>query len=115
MQRISAVLLLALFSFPLISPAVFADADSKLPACCRRDGKHRCARMSIVDQQESSGLAVKSAQQKCPYFPKASAVPAYSKTVLLKATLTIFAPIVSHPAIQSQTEVRYRTSLSRSQ
>jgi len=29
-------MLLAVFGFPLIAPAVFADAESNLPECCRR-------------------------------------------------------------------------------
>src|ERR1700743_3776323 len=44
MRRAQALLLLGLFSFALISPALLAaDPDSALSACCRRDGKHHCA------------------------------------------------------------------------
>ena len=40
MRRVPAILLLAVFSFSLISPALFAsETESNLPACCRRDGK----------------------------------------------------------------------------
>ena len=46
------MLLLALFSFSLISPAVLAsDADSKLPACCKRNGKHHCDAAISTDQE----------------------------------------------------------------
>ena len=114
MQRISAILLLAVFSVWLIGPA-FANADSKRPACCRRDGKHRCSMMSLADQQpSSSGLAVKSARQKCPYFPKAGAVPAHSKTILPKNSQAIAASIVSYPAIRTHAEAHYRNSFARS-
>jgi len=42
-RRTLAAALLTLFSFSLIVPLVFAsDPESKLPACCRRAGKHRC-------------------------------------------------------------------------
>ncbi len=47
MRRVSAVVLVALFGFSLINPAVFVpDRDSKLPACCRRSGKHHCEMMA---------------------------------------------------------------------
>lgn len=114
MQRTSAILLLAFFSLSLINP-VFAKADSKLPACCRRDGKHRCAMMSMADEQEpSSGLAAKAAQPKCPNYPKAGAVPAHSKTVLLKGFQSISGLTPGRPAIQKQTETLYPSSPSRS-
>ncbi|MGI8745430.1 MAG: hypothetical protein ACR2NN_23230 [Bryobacteraceae bacterium] len=114
MRRISATLLLGIISFSLIGPA-FAGADSKLPACCRRDGKHRCAMMNMAGQEESSsGLAVNAARQKCPNYPKAGAVQAYSKTVLLTSFQTMSALTLRHPAIQKQTETHYPISFSRS-
>ena len=78
MRRLLATLLLTIFSYSLISPALFAsDADSKLPACCRRNGAHRCA-MSMNQSGQSSG-PVRAG--RCPSFPEcARAVPA-SRTV----------------------------------
>jgi hypothetical protein len=110
------MLLALIFSFSLITPALFADTPSKLnlPSCCRRDGKHHCA-MSMADSPAApSGPAVGATRERCPYFPKPGSGPTYSKTVLVKAALTIFASITSHPSIQPQTEARYRTSFSRS-
>jgi len=42
MQRFLATLLVVSFSFPLLLPAMLRGTESKLPACCRRDGKHKC-------------------------------------------------------------------------
>lgn len=43
MRRAWASLLLAIFSFSLIAPALFAGQESDLPACCRRLGQHHCS------------------------------------------------------------------------
>jgi hypothetical protein len=111
-RQACAIVLAVLFSFSLISPALFADSPSNLPSCCRREGKHHCAMISMA--AAPSGPAVGATHQKCPYFPKPGSGPTYSKTVLVNAALTIFASISSHPAVQPQTEARYRTSFSRS-
>jgi hypothetical protein len=113
-RQASAITLLLLFGIALISPMLSADPESKLPACCRRDGKHHCAMMDMLDAQESSGgPTAKSVPGKCPYYPKASAAPAYSKTVILKASEAIFTSLISLPAVHTQTEALYRVSYSR--
>jgi hypothetical protein len=71
-RRALAVLLLGLFSFSLIPPSAFAaDPEAGLPACCRRNGKHRCA---IAVEGSSSGPALHTAA--CLFFPGAKAVSA---------------------------------------
>ena len=110
------MLLLAAFSFPLIGPALIAsDTESNLPSCCRRAGKHHCAVLGLADSQDlPSGPAARATREKCPKFPNSGAVPGYSKTVLLKAALTLSASLTSHSAVQSQAEAPYRASFSRS-
>jgi hypothetical protein len=104
-------LLLVLFSFPLIVPAQRTDNEAKLPACCRREGKHHCGMANGSSQQQTSGV---SARAKCPSYPVASAAPLFSNTVLLNPSRIFFASIVNHPAVQSQTEALQRISFSRS-
>ncbi|HEY3741348.1 MAG TPA: hypothetical protein VGL53_15965 [Bryobacteraceae bacterium] len=71
MRRSLASLLVALFSFALISPAVFAsDADDSLPACCRRVGEHHCGMMT-PEAGSSTAPALRTA--RCPLFPKSTA------------------------------------------
>ena len=71
--------------------------------------------MDMLDAQESTdGPTAKSVPSKCPYYPKAGAAQAYSKTVILKASEAIFASLISLPAAQTQTEALYRVSYSRS-
>ena len=76
MQRGSAILLLVLFSFLLISPMLTADADSALPACCRKGGQHHCSMENMGQPDEVSGLALKSSSAKCPLFPQGGVAPA---------------------------------------
>jgi hypothetical protein len=68
LRRFSAILLLALFSFSLLSAALGApDPDANLPACCRRNGKHHCS-MSMGGGSPQSGAGF-HANDKCPMYP----------------------------------------------
>jgi len=67
----AAVVLLALFCALLIAPLLFAsDDDSRLPACCRRNGVHKCSTVTVVSP---SGLALFAAP--CRLFPGPQALP----------------------------------------
>jgi hypothetical protein len=111
MRRISAILLVALFSFSLISPALFAQvAGSELPTCCRRAGKHHCA-MAAIQSESSSGPVLQTG--RCPFFPVGQAVPANRTVSLAAASASIFAGLVGHPACCPQTEALCRISYSR--
>jgi len=112
MRRALATFLLAVFSFPLIAPAVFADAESNLPECCRRGGKHHCAMM--MDQTPATGVSVRSIPPRCPLYPGAPATPAGQLVAGLKSSCATFAAVVGHSAIHVRTEAGYRVSLSRS-
>jgi hypothetical protein len=113
-RRSWAIVLLAVFSFSLIGPAVFASPDAKLPSCCTRGGKHHCSSMSGDARESSSGPSVTETRQRCPYYPTGSAVPVHSYAALRESSQVFFAALISHPANHAQTEARYRTSFSRS-
>ena len=81
MRRALASLLVAFFSFSLISPALFAISGADLPSCCRRGGKHHCGMGGEKALGDGSARAVSA---KCPLYPGAIATPAYSKHILLK-------------------------------
>ena len=111
MDRVSAILLVALLSFSLISPAVLASAaDSKLPACCRRGGEHHCA-MTPSESESSSGPSAQA--DRCPNYPAAKAVLASTTVSLPGISPAIFAGLVNHPASQPQPEALWRISFSR--
>jgi len=112
MRRALATFLLAVFSFPLIAPALSADAQSNLPECCRRGGKHHCA--MTMDQAPATGVSLRSIQPRCPLYPSTPATPAGEFVAVLKSSFTVFGAVVSHPTIHVQTETAYRVSFSRS-
>jgi hypothetical protein len=112
MRRALASFLLSVFSFPLIAPAIFADAESNLPECCRRNGKHHCA-MMMDSVAPATGVSVRTVQPRCPLYPGAPATPAGDYVAVLKSSGSVFAAFVSHPAIQIQVEAGYRVSSSR--
>ena len=111
-RRVSAVSLLLALSYSLIAPALFADPESNLPECSRRKGAHQCS-MSVQDKFSTEGTAFQLAQ-RCPAFPVAPAVTAHSAPAFSSGSGAVLAALVSHPAVQQQTQARYRVSFSRS-
>src|ERR1019366_354828 len=105
MLRGIAMLLVALFGFAPISPLVLAsDADSRLPACCRRSGKHSCA-MTASQPASSSGQTLQAA--RCRFFPPTQAVPPGRTVSLRGVSGAIFGGLVSRPASRCRTEAVY--------
>ena len=112
MRRGPAILLLFLFSFPLIGPALFVDAGSDLPACCRRDGKHHCGMMAQdMAETPSSGPVVSTFRTRCPFFPKGGAILPQSGPALLAATQPLCGALLCDMTVQAQAEAGYCVSL----
>ncbi len=118
MRRALAALLMALFSFSLISPAVLAaDPESNLPACCRRDGKHHCAMMAMqgamlaMPSESPSGPSLQAA--RCALFPSARAIPAGPAVSLPVFFQAIFAGLLGHSAFVPEPETVCLSSYSR--
>jgi len=111
MRRTLAMLLMALFSFSLISPVVLAsDPESNLPACCRRGGKHHCAMMAM--QSESpSGPSVQTGG--CPLFPSPGAIPAGPAVSLPGFFQAIFTGLLSYSDFLPSTKTLCLSSYSR--
>ncbi len=81
MRRLSAILLLALFSSSLLSSAFSLPSESGLASCCRRDGKHHCS-MPADSATEKSGLGFE-AQARCPlYLPIVLSTGGFSKALI---------------------------------
>jgi hypothetical protein len=113
-RRISAIVLLALFSFSLIGPALLsADSDSNLPACCRRDGKHHCSSMSGSDQTSSSGPSFKSGET-CPFFPGSFITPTGSDTFIPVVSAAASVPHADRSPVQFSTQASGHSYLDRS-
>jgi len=115
MRRVPAILLVFLFSFSLIGPALFVDDESNLPACCRRGGKHHCAMMDRdMAPTPPSGVAVDALRTKCPFFSNGGAVLPHSGAAILAACRTAGVSIVIQIAKPAQAEAGYRLSFNRS-
>jgi hypothetical protein len=112
-RRFSSIVLLLLFSLPLISPvlALAAASGVNLPACCRRNGAHHCTGTMRVP--ESSGPAFSAIPQSCPAYPVIVTVVRHGDLSFQAASL-IFAGVISHPVVKSQTEARARIALDLS-
>jgi len=65
-RRLIATALLALFSISLLSPLFAANFDTSVPACCRRDGKHRCS-MRPAHASSESGPGARE-NDRCPLY-----------------------------------------------
>jgi hypothetical protein len=110
MRRLPALLLLAVFSFPLIAPVLAASPDSQLPPCCRRDGKHHCAMMAMQSESES-GPSLRT--NRCPLFPAPRTVPGVPAVSLPGTPRAIFAGFPNRPTSRPKTEALCRISYSR--
>lgn len=108
MRRILSILMLLVLG---LGPAVPMEAlasgrasgwtgkvdESRLPACCRRHGKHHCAMGSATSQSDaiqSSDEVTVSAQDSCPFSPRALASTVPSAAALIQAA----ADAIAYPA-----------------
>ncbi|MFP5226776.1 MAG: hypothetical protein ACLGXA_04055 [Acidobacteriota bacterium] len=110
MRRALAVLLVTVFSLPLIAPAFASPpGDAQLPACCRRGGKHHCA-MSMELQNIPSRFHVVS--ERCPYAPFGHA-PFLVAHALATKTAAAASNAPGPAAVVRAAEAGYRISADR--
>lgn len=118
-RRLLPSLLLAVFLLPLFAPLLaFGQAGGgNLPACCRREGKHRCATtMAEKGQAAATETAPRwtAPADRCPFCP-ASLVSAHRHEALAVPPAQAHdGEISSYPAGLLQAESRYRLSQDRS-
>ncbi|MBY0504220.1 MAG: hypothetical protein K2X03_09930 [Bryobacteraceae bacterium] len=108
MQRAVSILLLALFSFALSAPAWPTNPETKLPPCCRRDGKHGCG---MKMKPASAGVAWR-ANSACAQYGQPGSLPAASETLTPPAQASISLPSLPS-AVAAPAEVRARISFHR--
>jgi len=90
MRRILAITLLIAFGSPLAVPLLAFPSDSLrlLPACCRRNGAHRCSGMAV---SAASGPALQA--PPCPVYPSPSTPLRLAAAVLAAAPATGAEPL----------------------
>ena len=113
-RRALSIALLGLFGISLIPPSVFAsDDDSGLPACCRRNGRHRCTLVNTMAAGEgsSSGAALQSS--RCRVFPDATRVPVSPRAGVFETPLApaTYLPIslAEHQATETPSPVLFHS------
>lgn len=103
MARRTALALLLVVISPYLLACIPQEGDEALPPCCRRDGKHRCAKMArLTAQEQGKDPSFRAAGDPCPY-PNALFVPAARHLLGMPPSRAFYACVVSHPALAIQT------------
>ncbi len=70
MRRLLSLVLLLVFSLPLILPALALaqGPGANLPACCRRHGAHHCAMSMGASTTPALGTNLSALPQHCPAY-----------------------------------------------
>lgn len=111
MRRIPASVLLLLFSYMLTTPLLFAEPESKIAACCRRDGKHHCQKMAQM--ADSDGGVRITPTATCPLFTPGASAPASGAVAITAPPPTGFVTVIAEPLPAQQAELHLRISESR--
>jgi len=114
MQRAGAAFLVCIITFPLIGPALFADPEADLPACCRRNGKHHCAMMNMDPDPPGSGPTARAPVKRCPFFPKSSLLLPRSGPALPSVSCPVYVASLAQLTVEAQAEAGYRIAIGRS-
>ncbi|MBZ5675663.1 MAG: hypothetical protein LAP61_15590 [Acidobacteriia bacterium] len=105
----SSVVLLALFCASLISPLLFAsDSDSRLPACCRRTGAHKCS--MVTPNSTGPGWFA----SPCRSYPGPQTMPTRADAGPAADSDTRVGLVSSKPPLRNTGDNRYRDVFDRS-
>ena len=112
MRKLLSLLLLAVFSLPLLLPALALaqGPESNLPACCRRNGAHHCTMSAQEMQQLLNGIKASAPRRHCPNYPVAITTLRHVDLATLKATPAV-ASFVRESAVLISSETRVRLAL----
>ena len=106
-----AITLTIVFSL-LLLPAFGGSVEAKLPACCRKDGKHHC--MMQAEGQAGSATSMAGIGEKCPCFPR-STIASHVQTHTPTLREAIFRAAPKHLTISLRAQAGYRISHHRSE
>ncbi len=110
MRRGLVISLILFFGLGPLAAALPDSGDSRLPACCRRHGAHRCAAsvlMAAAMAEAASGTPTLSAPATCPCFPGYTAAPTTPSHALapLAAAMPVL-PEQAHSPAAGRAETR---------
>jgi len=114
MRRLWAIALFAVLALPFVSPffSLSSSPDTNLPACCRRDGRHHCAMMAMMEEA-SHETSVRQRPAACPYRTH-SLLLARTFGFCPRASLYYYSAVVRHPAVHTQVVLQRLVSEARS-
>ena len=103
MRRAASLILVLFFGFGPLAGLLQSSDDARLPACCRRHGKHHCdmSEQDALALAASASGAVLAAPARCPSFPRyaATLVAPMHAMAAAPAGLPVLAEELSaHPA-----------------
>lgn len=111
-RRGCGLLLVLLFSLPLIAPAFTSGPDdASLPACCRRNGKHHCIMYRMMMGEDSSPYHVVT--EKCPYSPFAGVALMLPHAFVSHSAPAVDGSPTGPAAVIREAEAGYRIALDR--
>jgi hypothetical protein len=120
LRRLLSILLFGATLLPMIAPMLStgAMAESTLPACCRRGGKHHCmmsaaARAIMLGETNDGAVRVGTPPEQCPYRQHAL-VAAHLQVFTPAATATHSVFLLHAPSAAAQAECLRRISFDRS-
>jgi hypothetical protein len=85
MRRCFSIFLILTFALGPLSALADGSGDANLPACCRRDGAHRCSmkmRRAAMRALDGSGRTTIGVPATCPAFPGLAAMYAAAPPAL---------------------------------
>jgi hypothetical protein len=129
MRRILSILLLLVLGFGPDTPATALASglisgmasgwsgkvdESSLPACCRRNGKHHCAMIQMMEDDPGTTQA-SAPSEKCPFFPHTwQATQVENHFIAPGVAGVVHVALQSQPACHAQIEAQLRISFDRS-
>lgn len=119
MRRVLSIFFVLFFTVGPLSAAIGDSEDSRLPACCRRNGAHHCALalQAAVTMAAAAGEAVLTAHKTCPCFPSSIATNLRAPDALAAAPASAAALLAQrHSAAAGRAAARQsqiRTRVSR--
>jgi len=104
-RKLISILLLAAFALPFLSAlsALGETPESRLPACCRRNGAHHCMMSAEQMAQLEQGRHFTTIHSKCPLFPRAITSAAH-QTLSPQFLSRAFGQVFSSSTVSLQTQ-----------
>jgi hypothetical protein len=115
LRRLLSILLFAATLLPLVAPMLSsgAMAQSTLPACCRRGGKHQCGMIGEAVQGAMKQTAFRVPLEQCPYRQH-SLGAVHLQTFTPRVTTAPVTGVLHAPSAIAQVECLRRISFDRS-